>query len=116
MIIPKGSGGGGRPGRTGGGGGDIPPDEAGAMLLKNLRSGKLSQADAEAAADALLTASMKSKTPEEGRMYGKKYAAAMDAIDAYKAERGAFKPPVEKTAGQVAYERYQAKRKYEGYR
>lgn len=109
------SGGGGNGGRSGGGGGGS-PEEAGAQMLNNLRSGKLSQKDAEFAADALLTASMKSRNNDEIRAINKKYAAAMDAIDAYKSERGTFKPPVEKTSGQVAYERYQAKRKYEGYR
>jgi hypothetical protein len=112
--MAKSSGGGGNGGRTGGGGGS--PADPGQQMLDNLRSGKLSQKDAEAAADGLLTASMKSRNFDETRAINKKYAAAMDAIDAYKAERGTFKPIVEKTSGQVAYERYQNRRKYEGSR
>jgi hypothetical protein len=91
MIIGGGSGGSGSGGRSGGGGstnGDAgQPGELvrqANQMLENLRSGKLSQRDAEAAADALLTASMKSKNPDEIRAIGKKYSAAMDAIDAYK--------------------------------
>lgn len=121
--MSGGSGGSGSGGRSGGGGstnGDAgQPGEvvrAANQMLENLRSGKLSQRDAEAAADALLTASMKSRNFDETRALNKKYAAAMDAIDAFKAERGTFKPRVEKTSGQVAYERYQARRKYEGSR
>jgi len=112
--MSGGSGGSGSGGRSGGGGGS--PEDAGAQMLDNLRSGKLSQADAEFAAESLLTASMKSRNFEETRAINKKYAAAMDAIDAYKMERGTFKPAVEKTSGQVAYERYQNRRKYEGSR
>lgn len=104
-----GGGGSGSGGRSGGG-------DAGAQMLDNLRSGKLSLADAEFAAESLLTASMKSRNFEETRAINKKYAAAMDAIDAYKAERGTLKQTVEKTSGQVAYERYQNRRKYEGSR
>lgn len=74
------------------------------IMLDNLRSGKLSQKDAEAAADALLTASMKSRNFEETRAINKKYAAAMDAIDAYKAERGTMKPAAEKSNYQIRLE------------
>jgi hypothetical protein len=117
------SGGGG--GRPGGGGGDLmgpkPKDsqqpgevfraaekanlEASKnQLLDNLRSGKLSQKDAETAANGLLTASMKSRNPEEIRAINKKYAAAMDAIDAYKSERGTLPKSVEKSNYQVRLE------------
>lgn len=98
--MSKGSGGGGKPGRSGGGS----PAEAGKQMLENLRSGKLSQKDAEFVADQLLTTSMKSRNAEETRAINKKYAAAMDAIDAFKAERGTLKPPVEKTNYQVRRE------------
>ena len=106
------SGGGGRSGRSGGGGS---PAEAGDQMLENLRSGKLSQKDAEFVAESLLTASMKSRDREFIKANNKKYAAAMNAIDAYKAERGTLKPPAEKSNFEVAMGRYQAKRKYEGY-
>lgn len=92
--MVKGSGGGGRLGRSGGGGS---PADAGNQLLENLRSGKLSLKDAEFAADALLTASMKGKNGDEVRAYAKKFKAAMDAIDAYKSgqsiETNFAKPP-----------------------
>lgn len=122
--MAKSSGGGGSGGRSGGGGGGTNGDAGqpgevvrqANQMLENMRSGKLSQKDAEAAADALLTASMKSRNPDETRAINKRFSAMMDAIDTYKAERGTLKPLVEKTAGQVAYERYQYRRKYEGSR
>ena len=114
--MSGGSGGSGSGGRSGDAGQPGEAVRAANQMLENMRSGKLSQRDAEAAADAMLTASMKSRNFDETRALNKKYTAMMDAIDTYKAERGTFKPPVEKTSGQVAYERYQARRKYEGSR
>lgn len=104
--MPKGSGGGGRPGRSGGGGGGGSPADAGAQMLENLRSGKLSEKDAQFMADSLLTASMKSRNFEETRAINKKYAAAMDAIEKYQAEKGTFKPLKEKTNAELYQERY----------
>jgi predicted thioredoxin/glutaredoxin len=109
-----GSGGGGNGGRKGGGGagtnGDAgQPGEVvrqANQMLENMRSGKLSQRDAEAAADAMLTASMKSRNFDETRALNKKYTAMMDAIDTYKAERGTLKTIKEKTNQEIYKERY----------
>ena len=95
------SGGGGRSGRGGGDAGQ--PGEvvrAANQMLENLRSGKLSLKDAETAADGLLTASMKARTGDEVRAYGKKYKAAMDAIDAYKSGQPIEKNHVKKSTKQ----------------
>ena len=117
--MGEGGGGGGRPVGSGGTGSKADSQQPGEVfraaeqanleasknqLLENLRSGKLSQKDAETAADGLLTASMKSRNFEETRAINKKYAAAMDAIDAYKSERGTLSKPVEKTNYQVRME------------
>lgn len=107
-------GGSGGSGRKSGGGGGSTNGDAGqpgevyraAQMLDNLRSGKLSLKDAEFAADALLTASMKSRNFDETRKLNKKYTAAMDAIDAYKAERGTLRPTREKTNQEIYKERY----------
>ena len=110
-----GSGGSGSGGRSGGSSGAGTDGDAGQpgevvrqanQMLENMRSGKLSQKDAEAAADALLTASMKSRNPDEIKSINKKYAAMMDAIDTYKSEKGTFKPLKEKTNAEMYKERY----------
>lgn len=87
--MPKGSGGGGRPGRSGGGGSDQPFDfeKSRSEIASNLRAGKISVSQVETAADAMDKAAAKEKDGAKSDIMFEKASAMRSAVNLY--ERGA---------------------------